>query len=64
MSDIYIKPLINTYGSSEYVIMDKGIRHPLVVVSRIELQDMIAKAESAMEEVDEYLLAHPAKEES
>ena len=63
MSDIYIKPVIDIYNSSNYIIMDKGIKHPLIIMSRIELEDLVEKAQLAMRSVDDYLLEHPAKVE-
>lgn len=57
MSEVHVTPLINKHGSSEYILMDDGITHPLIVLNRVRLKQLIANAEAAMEDADKMILS-------
>jgi len=63
MTDIYIKPVVDVFGSSLYLVRNNRPQGYFdVMLSRVELQDVIDKAEIAMKQADDYLLEHPAIE--
>lgn len=56
MSDIFVKPLVDIYNSPRFLVTNNrasdGFR---VLLTRIELEDLIAKSNNAMVELDEYM---------
>jgi len=56
MSDIFVKPLVDVYNSARFLVTNNrandGFR---VLLTRIELEDLIAKANNAIVDFDEYM---------
>lgn len=49
---IYLKPVVDVNGESHFFIMTSGTRHPVIVLTRSELEQLISDAAVAMGSAD------------